>query len=871
MPASVSPLTLADCWAKTDPVTHLPALSVRDHCIDVGSVAAVIRAQLPPHLADLTPDDAALLIAAHDIGKIAPGFQSKCPAWCDRWKAPLRLESAAFYDGVHARLSQKYLAALFAKPPNWLIAVGGHHGKYLCTGARPLPTLVGPVDGFSPHFAPLQAELLIELQSLFGSLASGEKIEKGARLHWFTGLMIFSDWIGSNTTWFPLHLTTPDRENPTALATIAVNKIGWHRRGTRPDLAFNQLFGLPDPRPLQRALINAADTPGLYIVEAPMGEGKTEAALAAAYRRWTEGEESGLYFALPTQLTSNRIRGRVEEFLTHTVSDAAALALVHGGAWLTDHRIQPLFPSISLPHPADDFDQATQANRWFSDSRRAMLAPFGVGTIDQALMAVLPVKFSALRLFALSGKVVVIDEVHSYDPYTSALVDRAVEWLLATHCTVIILSATLTAARRADLVKAAGAVETAPSDAYPLITKVATGSAKADAIEISGPPPPPKSVAIRTLSVDDPAWLDQAATAAEAGACVLIIRNTIALAQSTHRDLKARCRDVGITFGLIHSRFTQADRDHNETLWTDRLGKNSASRPTGAILVGTQILEQSVDIDADLLITDLAPTDLILQRIGRLHRHDRPRPTGCDTPCCVILRPAVDWQSDAASLKRQLTPHRFVYPAIILYLADQTWSSRDSIDLPADIRPILEVSSLVPSDLPPGVSVLKQEFDDLIREKLAVARLKNPFTESTIDDLEGADTRWKIQPTAHLVLLKSPPTNQSGRTTFTFRTGTTVPFTPGLFDFPLARELHLNAVRLPRYLVKDHLTAQPPWLHQHLPTAVLAVVDEFNQVHPCHGPDPTKFQFTYHPETGLQHERTNVGETPMSEDDESWY
>lgn len=866
MPAPTRPLTLADCWAKTDPVSHFPALSARDHCLNVGAVGELIRSHLPNLLTSLAPTDGALLIAAHDIGKVTPGFQSKCPAWRDQWKSALRLEPPSCYEGKHALLSQKICADRFPKPPLWLMALGGHHGKYLCANARPAPAF----DGSEPWFIPLQAELFAELESHFGPLAPYEKIEKGARLHWFTGLMIFSDWIGSNTTWFPLHTAPTDREQATEAATMALDEIGWHRRAARPALAFEQLFGLSEPRPLQRALIDAADTPGLYIVEAPMGDGKTEAALAAAYRRWTEGDERGIYFALPTQLTSNRIRDRVESFLTNVVSDPSALALVHGSAWLTDHRIHPLSPWAPSSDSSDDPDQATQANRWFSDNRRAMLAPFGVGTIDQALMAVLPVKFSALRLFALGGKVVIIDEVHSYDPYTSALVDRAVEWLLETHCTVIILSATLTAERRTALVKAAGAIESASSEAYPLITKVATGSTTADTLEIPGPLPTPKIITTRTVSAADDDWLEQAVTAAEAGACVLIIRNTVALAQQSHRELKTRCRDVGIAFGLIHSRFTQTDRDRNETLWTNRLGKDHSSRPTGAILVGTQILEQSVDIDADLLITDLAPTDLILQRIGRLHRHARPRPIGYEDPRCLILRPPVDWTSDVADLKRQLAPHRFVYPGISLYLADQAWSSLNSITLPSEIRPILEVSSHAPDDLPTGVAILKEEFDDLVREKLSTANQKKVFSV-TIDDLEGADTRWKIQATAHLVLVKSNPSISNGRTTIDFATGTTVRFTPGLFDFALARELHLNAVRVPRYLLKDLLPAQPAWLQQHLPTAVLAVVDEFHHLHPCHGPAQPAFEFTYNPETGLLHERSKIGENPICNDDESWY
>lgn len=864
MSDSAHPLTLADCWAKTDPTTGLPALSVRDHCINVGATGAVIASRLPESLERLLPACAALLIAGHDLGKISPGFQLKSPAWATKWKAALRLEPTDRYEGRHAALSQKYFAGLESKPTRWLIALGGHHGKYLSATARPITGL----DGGEPCFTPLRNELFAELAKAFGRSDFQTQIDKGAQLHWFTGMMIFSDWIGSNVTWFPLTPEPTTNALATTSAARAIDEIGSHRHAVRPALGFGDLFGFPAPRPLQKTLIDTVDSPGLYIVEAPMGDGKTEAALAAAYRRWTEGGERGLYFALPTQLTSNRIRNRVGQFLENIVADPSALALVHGSAWLTNNCIQPLLPST--PTATEEPDHSASANRWFSDSRRSMLAPFGVGTVDQALMAILPVKFSALRLFALGGKVVVIDEVHSYDPYTSALVDRAVAWLLEVQCTVIILSATLTAARRASLVEAAGAIETAPSSAYPLITKIPTGSKHAESIEIRGPAPTPKTIHIQIEPADDPSWLQTAAAAAEQGACVLVIRNTIALAQQTLRDLKTHCRDLGIEFGLIHSRFTQRDRDANEHLWMDRLGKSQACRPTRAILVGTQVLEQSVDIDADILITDLAPTDLILQRIGRLHRHERPRPDGYSTPRCLILRPPVDWNADVKTLEGQLAPHHFVYPPISLHLADQVWSSRDNVALPTDIRTVLEASSRVPDSLPDGLAHLKRDFDELVERQKTVALSKTPF-DVTVDDLEGTETRWRMQPTAHLVLLAATPATSGLRITVAFPSSATVTFTNGVFDFPLARELNLHAIRVPRYLVRELLPTQPGWLKQHLPDGIIAVVDEFHQVSPCRGPDAHAYTFSYHPETGLTHERANVGDSPMFDDDESWY
>ena len=865
---SIISLDLKNCWAKTDP-SGAPALSVLGHCIHVGSVGKVVQGLLPEALALLPPSGSIVLIAGHDIGKISPGFLLKSPSWREKWQRPLRLDAPGNYEASHAKVSQKVIASNYSKPPRWLMALGGHHGRYLCSDARPTSnSLIG-----DEPFQTLRSELLEILKNTFGNPPPEEKIEKGARLHWFTGMMIFSDWIGSNTTWFPLHPSNSDLPTAEHQAHTALNEIGWHQRSVCSGLSFTQLFGLTSPRPLQTALFDAMDSSGLYIVEAPMGDGKTEAALLAAYRRWTEGGERGIYFALPTQLTSNRIHERVLSFLSNVVADPSCMALVHGNAWLTENRIQPLKPTILEQNTENEEpDQALQANRWFSDSRRAMLAPFGVGTIDQALMAVLPVKFSALRLFALGGKVVVIDEVHSYDPYTAALVDRAVAWLLEVKCTVIILSATLTQDRRAALIAAVGAKETTISEAYPLITKVSTGSTTAETIKVSDPKSSSKSVYVSMLPASGEEWMNAAVCAAENQACVLVIRNTIALATQTHDALKVRCRDLNIEFGLIHSRFTQSDRQNNEERWMDLLGKKQSKRPARAILVGTQVLEQSVDIDADLLITDLAPTDLILQRIGRLHRHqERPRPTGYESPRCLILRPDVDWQADVKTLKDQLKPHRFIYPPFSLYMTDRVWGGRSEIQLPNEIRQILEASAHVPLDMPQGMTELHRDFLAKIKEQLNTAFQNGVFTAAAVNDVEGTQTRWKMQPTAYLVILKSAPRTQEHQVMVEFLS-TSHSFTQGIFHFPLARDLHLHAIRVPRYLLRDLLPAQPDWLQQHLPGSVLAVLNEFGQCLPSHGPASSAFSFTYNPITGLRHERnTNVPISFQEDDEESWF
>ena len=857
-------IKLTDCWAKTDENGN-PTVSVRSHCLYVGAVAEALRQLLPPSLESFFPKGGSALVAAHDIGKISPGFLLKSADWRARWQTTLGL-SADGHETRHAWTSQKFLAKRYTKPPKWLMAVGGHHGRYLCSNA--IPAEIAPKSIGGGVFEELRNELLEILKNQFGELPPAEEIEKGARLHWFTGYMVFCDWIGSNTTWFPHRLEACTPEKITEQANKALDDVGNHRHGIQQAKSFRDLFGFDEPRPLQKSLIDAMDAPGLYIVEAPMGDGKTEAALAGAYRRWTKGGERGLYFALPTQLTSNRIRDRVEEFIKRIVSEESALALVHGNAWLCDNRIRPLDPQ-PLGVDAKESDNAGEANRWFSDSRRAMLAPFGVGTIDQALMAVVPVKYSALRMFGLGGKVVVIDEVHSYDPFTSALVDRLVKWLIELGGSVVVLSATLTTARRASLVAAAGArEENAPED-YPLITKVATGKPVAEHIPLAGPRPADKEVSIQAILATDECWLNEVAQAAKSGACVLVIRNTVALAQETYRMLKEVCLQCGIEFGLIHSRFTQADRAQNETLWTGLLGRDGSLRPRqGAILVGTQVLEQSLDIDADLLVTDLAPTDLILQRIGRLHRHQRSRPVGYKKPLCIILRPDVDWSASRAEVEKALSPHRFIYPPFSLYMADMAWSGLDSIALPSGIRPVLENSSRGPESMPAAVREFFEEMNRKTERMLRAASMNAIFSMPATGDTEGAETRWNMKPTAWIVILAKQPVQLGHRVDLAFPDGTSHSFEEAAFDFALARSLQLHAVRVSAYLVQG--LKRPAWLSTHLPDAVLAVRDETNRLQLWPEAE-SPYEFTYSQATGLGFFKTqNDTRTNLSED-ESWY
>lgn len=861
---------LSDCWAKTDSASGLPALTVRDHCLIVGYVGAAVAEHLPESLRAIFPPGFLSLIAAHDIGKLTPGFQLKCPLW-NHYEAVSHNVHRNGLETNHAAVSQSHLQFSNVQPASrlsnlWFISTAGHHGSYpngFNRGTEP------SYEGGNQSFTPLRDELLQIIIDTFGPLPTESAKNELQRVHLLTGLTIFSDWIGSNSDWFPFDFPI-DRDAIKDTASKILSQLGLASRPT-PNLSFGSQFGANlTPRPIQSELVAAANAPGLYIVEAPMGMGKTEAALAAAYRRWTEGTERGLYFALPTQLTSERIHDRINSFLGNVVAEQSTQSLIHGNAWLHKSRNRQLAPLIDDAEHND----TEESLRWFSSTRRQLLAPFGTGTIDQALLAVLPARFAALRYFALAGKVVVIDEVHSYDPYMSALIDRLICYLLKTGSTVIILSATLTAARRAELVTAAGATENESTAAYPLITKVASGNSHAQHITIPGDLPSKDTHLIhQTLTSEtETAYWQSIADSVEAGANVVVIRNTVALAQETFRHIKSLISDKTETdhCGLIHSRYPQWQRSENEAAWVARLGKDDTIRPHGSLLVSTQIVEQSVDIDSDLLVTDLAPTDLILQRIGRLHRHDRARPAGFEKASCHILHPPTNWIGETTEVEQALAPHHFIYPPLKLWQASQYLRSKTSISIPGEIRDILEDSAALKPDNSSSKSIhqfLKKAEEDFTTQ-VRTAATRDVFSASAIDDNEGTETRYNIQPTAHLILLKERPLETATTITITPLHGTPITFQKSYFSFELAKALHLNAIRIPAYLVREPLKAPPDWLAQHIDGSALAILSGFSlEILP---ENSTNYLLEFTSTLGLTHSKIEA-EKFTSEPEDFWF
>lgn len=702
---------------------------VVEHCQIVGEVARVLMARYPHALhTNLFPPGAVMAAAGHDIGKVSPCFYEKLRRACSEGESALLPLANVSPDlekqwGGHAGVSQVAAKALDA--PQYVAEIlGQHHGF-----SPPVAGLKADDDVFGGQLwqqerAALVAELKERLDSDWPQVASVPQ----ARL--LAGLTSVADWIGSGAFFEDPAQPWQERIEP------ALDDAGFIRPSYHADLSFEQLFGFA-PRPAQRQLIDAVAGPGVYVLEAPMGLGKTEAALYVAYRLLDSGQASGIYFALPTQLTSNKIYERFNEFLKGILAPDCRhrSLLLHGKAWLLDSEMG---------------EEGRPGGAWFNHAKRGLLAPFAVGTIDQALMAAMNVKHGFVRTFGLAGKVVILDEVHTYDAYTSTLLTALVELLRELHCTVIILSATLNRERRQQLLGAA-----VREEAYPLISAAPRQQAASE-----WPVPPGDAHAVNVRLLDDPpAALAEALERASRGQQVLWIENTVLEAQERYLDLAARAAELGVACGLLHSRFTAEDRQRIEDRWVDLFGKGGwRERATqGRILVGTQILEQSLDIDADFLVSRFAPTDMLLQRLGRLWRHaNTPREPAARCEAWIM---APDLQQAIATPLSAFGSSAHVYSPYVLCRSLEVWQGRDSLRLPQDIRALIEQTYVQRQEAGAMAQWLHELDNGTPRRKgrkalAQLARVTLAEDGNTLPESK-AQTRYSEQDTHEVLLLRA--------------------------------------------------------------------------------------------------------------------
>lgn len=827
-------------WAKTDSEGN-PGISVRDHCINAGCVAEELIKSLPQDVRDILPQRAATLVAAHDVGKISPGFQVQCRNWLEQnglleneWRWSLAEKD---HSKVTQYALQKYLGD-HDLDQNWAIALGAHHGRV--HGRNILHP--NTVQDFNEE--EYQNALIKELIQIFGELPTQKtKRPYYSDLWLLAGLTVVADWLASNENFFSSKKGIP-LDKSRCNAKKALERINWFGGDVKHEQTPSQLFGF-DANPLQKALLDASVYPGLFIVEGPMGCGKTEAALLSAYRLIDSGKNQGLYFGLPTQVTSNRIYLRVEDFLTKALSNAGTLRLAHGASWMQPHQVQYVGPELS------DDQSSLDMRSWFASAKLALLARYGVGTVDQALQAMVAVNHFFVRRFGLAGKVVILDEVHSYDVYTGSLITALVKELLALKCSVIILSATLTQARRQELLRCAKPTNDIPaSEDYPLITSVQERTVHSHPI----PWEEQKTIYLTSKNFSAQEITDECICRAEGGQNVLYIRNTVDEAQATYNHIKGNMCKGAFDLGVLHSHFPYFRREELESKWLERLGKNRKESVKGSILISTQVVEQSVDIDLDFIVSDLAPSDMLLQRMGRLWRHpshDSSRKAGKPEFWINLPQYAEDDTPDV--LKQALGKSGKVYAPYVLLKSARVFQDRDQIVIPGQIREILEATyANTTKEDPDSWSVLWKELQD-VKKKLQehAEAASRPLSNPTNHDREGHLTRYASYKTCSLVLFRNIESLAGNQWKLTGINGESVVVSKGHWNYDVAKMLFKNTVKAPFYLFQNEQD-KPDWSKPYLSEDdFYAIVDARGKC--CFGEFEPRVEIFYNNCVGINH------------------
>lgn len=726
-------IPLEKCLAKTikikkdGKIIYLKGSNVFTHCYITGFVAKKLIKLFPLWLQKLLfPKGADLICASHDIGKIS-SFQE------DIYKnigENLNIFTSLSTKIYHSEVSEAALSIYSEK----IAKIAGRHHGYSSNN-------VGDADaekygGIS--WKKLRDQLLEKLKNSFD--IDFPIIETDIQADAISGLTCITDWISSGSFFENVKEEDLKTKDFQKMIDTAIINAGYIKPIIKKGLSFNSLFGF-DPWDIQLKLIDVVNDRGIYILEAPMGIGKTEAALYAAYKMLEQGLATGIYFALPTQLTSNRIFSRVKEFLSKILESDQSPLLLHSDAWLQQTEIGK---------------EGGPGGSWFNIPKRGLLAPFSIGTVDQALMAAINVKHNFVRAFGLAGKVVILDEIHSYDSYTGTIINVLTNILNEMGCTVIILSATLTEDRRRELLSSPQKLS---NNYYPLISSKKINES---IIEYPVEQKENKDIWI-SFSHNNLNTIDFAIGKALSNQQILWIENDVNSAQKIFKMLKARCLGYNIDCGIIHSRYLKKSRDGRESYWIDLYGKEGGKhrKKCGRILIGTQVLEQSLDIDADFLITRLCPTDMLIQRIGRLWRHpviDSFRPKNAKREVCILAPEMNKVLND----KNAFGSSGFVYSPYVLYRTLDLWKDLKSITIPKHIPYLIE--STYSERFESGL--IYEHKRKLFKEKEKLKNLAINGTAKNIQTLPDyrTPTRYSEIESVDVLLLKSMYTQNDGST-----------------------------------------------------------------------------------------------------------
>jgi CRISPR-associated endonuclease/helicase Cas3 len=784
------------------------------HLLDTGAAAEVLwRDALPPSTTaaiarglDASPEDAGRLVAfwaaLHDIGKITPGFQAKVPEAFSRlagYSVQGAQDDFRHDYGSHIFLGRVlgelgYAGGLAGGASATRVAqlLGGHHGCFHEMKARDFDIRIRLPKLGTAEWEEQRRAALDSMRAVFDPPSPPKKIGVDAAAL-ACGLVILADWLVSQEDFLRGRLDeVPQSADLTALrrhrertgelmAGLAAD-AGLGRPSPRAG-SFAQEFPAFPPNALQRSVADGLPPllsgPGLLLVMAPMGMGKTETALHAARLMGDAAGTAGMFVTLPTMATSDQMYGRVREYAERWVDGDAAVTLLHSMAWLNAAYADEPPGGDVVTGDGDRSDESrTAATAWLRGRKRGLLAPLSVGTVDQALLTVLPVRHNVLRMLGLAGKVLVVDEVHAYDAYMQYLLARLLTWLGTFGAPVVLLSATLPTPVAERLVRAYLSGARGPRFAMSVEAKLAyPGWVYVDAV--SG------AVTARTFDVSS-RWLavemaDIPAQAKEAvdrsaalkallepvfrdGGSVMIVCTTVAEAQDTFTtvakwrtertglpagsgdeigddeigDDDAGDDEAGLRLTLLHARLPAREREKRTARVTAAFGRDGARRPKAAILVATQVAEQSLDLDFDLVVSDLAPVAQLLQRAGRCQRHPKIDKLGLRPGWAVAGGPRLAVLVPRGGGGELTLPERWtgVYDRSLLRRTHDVLVKRhpQAIDIPGDVQAMVEevYDETFYAEIPDDE--LQRRMEDDVRHSIAeMTAVKAP---GKLNDLE---------------------------------------------------------------------------------------------------------------------------------------
>ncbi|MBF0627558.1 MAG: CRISPR-associated helicase Cas3' [Magnetococcales bacterium] len=746
--------TAKPCWGKrTENLGCIQTHPLNHHCLEVAAVlatlleSATIRKRLARAggRADLSPLHClrlAALAALHDAGKCNHGFQEQGKGWNSH--GHVREIFQLLY--AHPRGPKGFDALDLATLRTWfqegdqleygLWAIFCHHGRLLrgdpTYETRPANDELRRIDARvwnqTPDRDPLDGLIaLSQAMRVTFPEAFVASDDPAARLpltpalaHLYSGLITLADWIASDAErFFPF--AESDAPLPTWMELLqkarrAVRELGCAVTAARTGLNarpmdFAHLFALPAPNPMQAEVIrrSSAATGEVVILESETGSGKTEAALMHFFKLFQAGRVDGLYFALPTRAAAVQIHRRVVEAMQRACGpDHPPVVLAVPGYLRVDAVEGEKLAPFQTLWPDDRRDRYRYRGWAAEHPKRFLAAPVAVGTVDQVLLSALAVPHAQLRAASLSRLLLVVDEVHASDAYMITILEEVVRRHREVGGETLLMSATLGVSARSLFLNGPRAALPAPDKAaaipYPLLS---SRNGQPDFLALSDGGASKAVTIVHAPLADAPdAVAQMALEAAQQGARVLVIRNTVNWAIATQEAMERcagsdsplllRCGDVATPH---HGRYAPEDRKQLDLAIESCFGKQAVDQG-GVVAVSTQTTEQSLDIDADWLITDLCPMDVLLQRIGRLHRHRRlHRPACCALARVLLLIPEEGVESLLDANGRpssQAMGHGWgsVYPDLrILAATLEALPDQSQITIPADNRRLVEAAT----------------------------------------------------------------------------------------------------------------------------------------------------------------------------------